>query len=242
MALPRIDAPTYEITLPVSKQNLKFRPFLVKEQKILLMAMESGEKEVIENNVYQILNNCTLSKEIELDDLPVVDIEYYFINLRARSISEVVESKYKCENTVNDTVCGNTMDSEFNLLDITTTKTPENFSDIIALSPTVGLKLKYPTFAITKELQQTDSVTDSAFKLLVSCIDYIYDEDNIYHAHETPPDEIMAFLESLTKQQFGKIEEFVNTMPKINKVVEMKCKKCGFEHKIAIEGLEDFFG
>ena len=116
MALPKIDTPTYEITLPVSKQKLKFRPFLVKEQKILLMAMESGEKTVIENNIRQVLQNCALDA-IDVEQLPLIDIEYYFLQLRARSVGEVVESKYKCENEVDGKICGHINDVSFNILD-----------------------------------------------------------------------------------------------------------------------------
>lgn len=241
MALPKISVPTYEITLPVTKTKIKFRPFLVKEQKILLMAMESGDKETIETNIHQVLHNCTISEDVDIDDLPIVDVEYYFLNLRARSVSEVIQSKYKCENDVDGKPCGNVMESEFNLLDVNI-KLPEENADIIKLSDGVGIKMKYPNFAVTKKLQKSETMIDTAFNLLVECIDYIYDEDNLYHANETPKDELMAFLESLTKTQFEQVENFIQNLPKLDKTVEMDCKKCGFHHRIAIEGLEDFFG
>jgi hypothetical protein len=240
MALPKIDAPTYEITLPVSKKQLKFRPFLVKEQKILLMAMETGEKEIIENNIKQILQNCAIS-DFDVDATPIVDIEYYFLNLRARSVGEIVETKYKCENVVNSEVCGNVMDTKFNLLDIELEIQNELAEDTIVLSGDVGIKMKYPDFAVVEKLQQSDSVTDSAFEFIIECIDYIYDSDNVYYAHETPQEEIQVFLESLTKEQFEKIETFVDRLPKLSKKIEATCKKCGFHHTINVEGLEDFF-
>jgi T4 bacteriophage base plate protein len=119
MALPKLDVPMFEVTLPVSNKKLKFRPFLVKEQKILLMAMESKDEEVIENNIHQILNNCVVTPvgetPIEIDKLPLVDVEYYFLNLRARSVGETVESRYKCENDVGGKPCGNMMDVNFDL-------------------------------------------------------------------------------------------------------------------------------
>jgi hypothetical protein len=240
MALPRLDAPTYEITLPVSNKRLKFRPFLVKEQKILLMAMESGESDVIEANIHQVLNNCAIS-EIDIDSMPIVDIEYYFLNLRARSVGESVESKYKCENIVEGKECGNTMDVEFNILD-TNVKLPEVKDEMIPLTDTVGIKMKYPDYAVIHRMKHADSVTDVAFELVIDCIDYIYDEDNVYHAHETPKDELMAFLETLTKDQFAKLEDFIDNLPKLEKKIEVTCKKCGFTHKIDVQGLEDFFG
>lgn len=239
MALPKISAPTFEITLPVSKKSIQFRPFLVKEQKILLMAMESGEKGVIESNVKHILNNCLIS-DIDIDSLPIVDIEYYFLNIRARSVGEVVESKYKCENEVDGVVCNNTMDTKFNILDVQVDM-PKDLNDKIQITPTVGVKLRYPNFDLVDKLQDLDNATDIAFELIIECIEYVYDEDNLYYAHETPREELMAFLESLTKDQFEKIEEFVENLPKLKKEIEVTCKKCGFSHKIKVEGLESFF-
>jgi hypothetical protein len=239
MALPRIDAPTYSLMLPVSKIEIRFRPFLVKEQKILLMAMEANDKQAIENNVHQILQNCILN-DIDLENLPLVDIEYFFLQLRARSVGEIVDSKYKCENVVNDKPCGNVMQTSFNLLDLKVNFS-ENQETDIKLSNNVGIKLKYPTFKVTKNLNQNDSVTKSAFEILVDCIDFIYDSDSVYYAHETPRQELMEFLESLTKEQFGKIEQFIQNMPKLNKNVDIKCSKCGYEHHLDIEGLQSFF-
>jgi hypothetical protein len=239
MALPRIDVPTYQVTLPVSKKTLNFRPFLVKEQKVLLMAMESNDKSTIENNIHQILQNCILN-EINLENLPLVDIEFFFLQLRARSAGEVVDSKYKCENVVDDKECGNIMKTSFNILDLTVEFPPDNEDDI-KLSDGVGIKLKYPTFKVAKNMKSDESATTLAFELLVECIDFIYDKDNVYHASETPKKELMDFLESLTKTQFEKIEKFIQNMPKMNKKIDIKCSKCGFDHHLDIEGLESFF-
>ena len=118
MGLPKIDTPVYEIELPISKKKLKFRPFLVKEQKNLLMAYEADDAETINSNIKQILLNCIIDEKIDIDEIPIVDIEYYFLNLRARSVGEVVETKYKCENKVDDKVCGNVMETSFNVLDV----------------------------------------------------------------------------------------------------------------------------
>lgn len=240
MALPKIDAPVYEIVLPVSNTKLKFRPFLVKEQKILLMAMESAESDVIENNIYQVLQNCALT-EIDLDSLPIVDIEYYFLNLRARSVGEIVETKYKCENQVDGKPCNNTMDVSFNILD-TQVQMPTVMEEMIPLNDKIGIKMKFPDFSVIHRMKDADTITDTAFELVINCIDYIYDEDNIYHSYETPKEELMSFLESLTKEQFAKLEDFIDNLPKLEKKIEVTCSKCGFHHKIDVEGLEDFFG
>jgi len=119
MALPKLEVPTYEIELPLCKKKLKYRPFLVKEQKNLLMAMESGDADTIQQNIRDILSVCTLTEGVNLDELPIIDIEYYFINLRAKSVGEISESKYRCNNKVSETKeCGNIMESKINLTEI----------------------------------------------------------------------------------------------------------------------------
>jgi hypothetical protein len=241
MALPRIDTPTFEVELPVSKQTIKFRPFLVKEQKILLMAMETNDKTSIENNIYQILENCILNKDVDINKLPMVDVEFLFLQLRARSVGEVVETKYKCENEVDGKKCNNSMETSFNILDLKV-KMPEEKNDIIQLTDKVSIKMKYPNFGATKNIKKTESVTDTAFELLVECVNYIAEGDDIYYAHEVPKSEIMEFLESLSRAQFEKIENYIGNLPKLEKEIHVKCKKCGFDHNLDIEGLQSFFG
>jgi len=239
MALPRIEAPTFSITLPLSKKQIRYRPFLVKEQKILLMAMESGESDIIEENIRQVLQNCTVD-EIDINNLPIVDIEYYFLNLRAKSVGEIIESKYKCNNVVDEKTCGNIMDSSFNILDVKV-EVPNDISDVILISGTIGVKMKYPDFSLVSKLEESYSTTDMAFELILNCIEYIFDDDTFYYAHETSRDELMAFLESLTKEQFDKIQNFVENVPKLKKQINLTCSKCGFQHHIEVEGLQDFF-
>ena len=239
MALPKISTPTFQITLPLSNKIIKFRPFLVKEQKILLMAMESGEKDTIETNIKHILYNCLID-DVDIESLPLVDIEYYFLNLRARSVGEIVESKYKCENEVDGKVCGNTMETSFNILDVKLEK-PADVKDTFDLGQGIGIKMKYPNFDVVEKMQDSESATDAVFELIIECIDYIYDEDNMYYAHETPKEELMAFIESLTKEQFDQIEKFVESVPTLKKELEITCSKCGFQHKLKVEGLQDFF-
>lgn len=239
MALPKIDAPVYELDLPLSKKHIRFRPFLVKEQRNLMMAMESDDKDTIEKNIRQVLHNCTLTQGVDIDTLPILDVEYYFLQLRARSVGEMVENKYKCENVVNDTICGNIMESKLNILDIQVNM-PENVSDTIQLTPNLSVKLKYPEFSIlTQSMAKT--ATDLAFAMVVNSIEYIFDGEQYYYAKESTPQELTEFIESLSQEQFTKIENFFENLPTLNKVVEMDCKKCGFHHKIEVEGLESFF-
>ena len=241
MALPKIDVPVYELDLPLSKKHIRFRPFLVKEQKNLLMAMESGDKQSIEQNVKQVLNNCTVTEGVDIEKLPVLDVEFYFLNLRARSVGEVVENKYRCDNKVEDKVCGNIMETSLNLLEIKVENLIEG-KDIIQLTDEVSIKLKYPEFSILSKLSKLESVSDVAFKMIAESVEYIYDGEQFYYAKETTTEELIDFIENLNQVQFAKIEDFFANLPKIEKKIEMKCSRCGFEHRLDVEGLESFFG
>jgi len=241
MALPKIDTPTYELTLPLSKKKITFRPFLVKEQKNLMMAMEDDNKETIERNIKQVLTNCTLTQDINIEDLPVTDIEYYFINLRARSVGEIVDNKYVCTNEVGDKQCGNKMEVKINLLDIEVNINADS-SNEIRINDKIILNMKYPKFSIIEKLSKKDSAVEVAFDIMIDSIESIYDGEQYYYGHETPKEEMMQFLESLNQEQFSKLESFFENLPKIRKKVDMKCSKCGFDHTMDLEGLENFFG
>jgi hypothetical protein len=241
MALPKIDTPIYELDLPLSKKHVRFRPFLVKEQKNLLMAMESGDSKSIEQNVKQVLNNCTVTENIDIEKLPVLDVEYYFLNLRARSVGEVVENKYRCDNQVDGSACGNIMETSINLLDIKIEGVKEN-DDVIQLTDTISIKLKYPEFSVINKLSKLTDVSDIAFEMIADSVEYIFDGEQFYYAKETTTEELVEFIESLNQQQFAKIEDFFANLPKLEKKIEMKCSRCGFEHKLDVEGLESFFG
>jgi hypothetical protein len=241
MALPKIDTPTFEITLPLCQKKVRFRPFLVKEQKNLMMAIEADDGETIERNIKQVLHNCTLNDDIVIDKLPVVDVEYYFIQLRARSVGEVVENKYICNNIVNDVECGNKMEVNINLLEVEVEK-KEDVSNVIELTNKLSMKLKYPEFSTIEKLSKKNNNIDIAFEMIVDSIEYIYDGEQYYYANESTPKELMEFVENLNQEQFSKIENFFDNLPKIVKKIEMKCGKCGFDHSIEIEGLQSFFG
>ena len=240
MALPRIDTPVYDLELPLSKKKIRFRPFLVKEQRNLMMAMESNEKETIERNIRQVLHNCTLTENLDIDKLPIIDVEFYFINLRARSVGEVVENKYRCENEVEEKRCGNLMDVNFNLLEIQIESDP-SIKDVIQVNNQISVKLKYPEFSIVQRASKFENTTDMAFDMIVESIEYIFDGEQYYYAAESDPSELIEFVESLNQSQFEKIEEFFNKLPKLNKKLEIDCKKCGFHHTINVEGLDSFF-
>jgi len=240
MALPKIDTPVYDLELPLSKKKIRFRPFLVKEQRNLMMAMESDDKETIERNIRQVLHNCTLTEDLVIDKLPIIDVEFYFINLRARSVGEVVQNRYRCENAVEEKVCGNLMDVELNILEIQPDMT-NVVNDVIQINDRISVKLKFPEFSILERANKFESVTDMAFDMIAESVEYIFDGEQYYYAAESEPDEIIEFIESLNQDQFNKIENFFNNLPKLNKSIEVDCKKCGFHHTIQVEGLDSFF-
>lgn len=241
MALPKLDIPSYEIELPISKKKIKFRPFLVKEQRNLLMALESNETSTVQQNIRDILVNCTLTENVDIDRLPIIDIEYYFIHLRAKSVGEVVESRYRCNNIVNDKECGNVMETNINLQEIKVTQ-EKPVEPEIKLTPKITIKLKYPEFGIVKDSLKYDDINQVTFSMIANSIEYIYDGEQFYYAHESTPEELLQFVESLNADQFKKIEEFFENLPKLRENVNLTCSKCGFHHTIEVEGLENFFG
>jgi hypothetical protein len=241
MALPKIDSPIYELTLPMSKKQVRFRPFLVKEQRNLMMALESNEKSTIEKNIKQVLHNCTLTENIDIDNLPIIDIEYYFIQLRARSVGEMVDNKYRCENLVNEDPCGNLMEVKINLLDIQITESEKDNSEI-KITDKIMIKLSYPKFSALDTVKDSESPSDMAFEMILNSVEHIFDGEQFYYANETSKEELTEFIESLNQEQFSRIEEFFDNLPVLNKKVEIDCSKCGFHHSIEVEGLENFFG
>lgn len=242
--LPKIDVPIYELTLPLTEKIIRFRPFLVKEEKILLMAMEAQEADSVLLAVKQILTNCCLD-DLNVDDLPIADIEFLFLNLRARSVNEVVELPYKCNNKITvdgqEKECGNVVNLEVNLLEIRPTM-PEKRIDKIELNDKMGILVKYPSFKMIENAQKEDgSEIEKLMNVLVACIDGIYTEETVFYSKDVSKKELLEFIESLTREQFAKVQEFFESMPKIKKEMDFNCNKCGYHEDITIEGLQSFF-
>jgi hypothetical protein len=241
MALPKLDVPIYELELPLSKKKIRYRPFLVKEQKNLLMAIESSDSNTVQQSVRDILNNCTITEGVDIDKLPIIDIEYYFINLRAKSVGEVVESKYKCNNIVDDKECGNIMEKNIDLTKVQVTF-PENAKSEIQLTPKISIKMKYPEFSVVKDSLKYEDISQVTFNMIAQSIEYIYDGEQFYYGHEAQPGEMLEFVEGMNQEQFSKVEKFLENLPKLKEDVNITCSKCGFNHTIEVEGLESFFG
>jgi hypothetical protein len=243
--LPKVDVPLYEITLPLMKKKVKFRPFLVKEEKILLMAAESDDQNAVILAIKQIITNCLVTK-IDVDDLPIMDFEYLFLHLRARSVGETVDLQYKCNNDINEggeeRKCNHVVKLSFNALEVE----PElNSNEVnkIELTPKLGIVLKYPTFGSLDELTEKNiSATELVLKTIIGSIDYIYDDESLYYAKDTPKEELVDFVDSLTREQFSQIQNFFENIPKLKKKLDFKCGKCGYSDNIEVEGIQSFFG
>jgi len=241
MALPKIDVPTYEIELPVSKKKIKYRPFLVKEQKNLMMAIESSDATSIQQTIRDILNNCTLTEGIVIDRLPIIDIEYYFINLRAKSVGEIVETRYRCNNEVEGKECGNIMEKDIDITQIKV-RIDEVIDPEIQLTDKISIKLKYPEFGVVADSLKYQNISDITFNMIAESIEWIYDGEQFYPGHEAQAGEMLDFVEGMNQEQFSKVEKFFENLPVLKETIDIDCGKCGFHHKIDVEGLESFFG
>jgi T4 bacteriophage base plate protein len=237
MTLPLIKAPIYELTLPIKTEKVKYRPFNVKEQKILMIALESDDPIFVNDNIKEVIKLCCNS-DIDVDSLSITDIEYFFLQLRARSIGEIISPRYVCKNTVEDDYCNNSMETEINILDVEVDL--NGYSDIINLDSSIGLKMKHPNFDIIKNFSDDDLVVDMTTEIISECVDYVFDSDKLYYRDEFTKQELVEWIDNLNNEQFERIEKHFKHLPKLRKEINLTCSKCGYEHKIIVEGLESF--
>jgi hypothetical protein len=242
--LPKIDVPVYTIKLLSNDKTLHYRPFTVKEEKLFLMANENEDLNSVVDTIKQILNNCIID-EIQIDSLPIFDIEHLFLNIRARSIGEVVNLKYKCNNDVTDDgaeeihKCNNVVEIDLNILGVEPEK-QEGHTNKIEITEKMGVIMKYPNFETLKKFE-IENEADSIIKITVNCIDYVYDSDSIYYAKDFTEEELIEFVESMQTKDLEKIKNFFDTMPKMKKTIHFKCNKCEHEEDIELEGIQNFF-
>ena len=239
MPLPKINTPTYELTLPSNGKKLKYRPFLVREEKILIMALETEDMKQITDAVLEILNGCIITKGVKIEDLPSFDIEYLFLNVRAKSVGEKVEVNLTCPDDNKTSV---TIDID---LDSIKVKKDKNHKKIVKLDDNLSLKLKYPTMDnfINNNFESSEDFTDikTTLKLITSCIDIIYNEEESWNGSDSTEKELIEFIEQLNTKQFQAIENFFSTMPKLTHSVKIKNPKTEVESTVVLEGLAAFF-
>ena len=238
--LPKISLPTFDFEVPSTKAKIQYRPFVTKEQKVLLMALESNDDEAINNSVKQIINNCIVTPDFDIASLTSFDLEYLFLNLRAKSIGEKVTATFRCEHTFQGNTCNNVLKIEYNILDSKVVTNPEH-SKKISLTETIGVVMKYPPLGMLWDNYRNKQDTENTINFMVQCIDLIWDGDTVYPAKEHTPEELIEFIESLPDDAFRKVEKFFETMPVVSQDLHSKCNKCGYDHTIVLEGLPSFF-
>jgi hypothetical protein len=239
MALPIIanSVPKYDMVIPSSKKKIRFRPFLVKEQKTLLIAYESKDKTAMIRAMIDTIESC-VTDEIDVYKLSTFDIDYLFAQIRAKSVGENTQLLFNCESC--DTQNEVSVDISKARVDI-----PTNVESVVKITDTISVKMKYPDYNyFIKNIQMFDeskSQMDSLTDIVVSCIDSVLTEDEVIRIADEPREEVITFIESLTSAQFDKINKFIESLPKIKQEVKFTCAKCQHENVRKLEGLEDFF-
>ena len=239
MPLPTISTPTYELTLPSSNRKIKYRPFLVKEEKILIIAMESQDVKQIARAVKDVLSKCILTKGTKVEKLSTFDIEYLFLNIRGKSVGEHIEVMVTCPDDGKTQV-----PMSINIDDIKV-QTDENHSIDIKLDETYTLRMKYPSldeFIKNNFDNMNDMNVDDTFDLISSCIDQVYSEEESWSHQDCTKKELSDFVESLNSSQFKEVENFFTTMPKLLHIVKVTNPNTKVESEIKLEGLQSFFG
>lgn len=240
MALPMMNAPTYTMVVPSSGLTVKFRPFLVKEEKSLLIAQQSEDVKVMVETLKNIIRSCVLDK-IDADKLATFDLEYMFTQIRAKSVGEIVELIFPCDEDHGEQNDKARTKVSIDLTSLVVEKKPEHTSKI-ELFGDVGVVMKYPTIDIMKRLEGLDTDDfDKIFSVIAESIDYIYQGEEIFYAKEQKHEELVQFLNNLTSEQFIKVQNFFATMPRIKKEIEYTCPICSKHHKKVLEGLQSFF-
>ena len=237
MALPKLTTPTYELEIPSTDEKIKYRPFLVKEEKILILALEGQNQKEITNAVKQVIKECVLTKGIKIDTLPAFDIEYLFLNIRGKSVGESIDLLITCGDDGKTEVGVNVPINDIKVI------TAEDHTTDIELADGYTVKMKYPSlsqFIDTNFLDNQDTV-DQSFSIIGSCIDMVYNEEEMFSASECTKKELKEWVESLTSAQFAKIEKFFQTMPKLQHTLEVVNPNTKKKNTVILEGLADFF-
>lgn len=238
MSLPKPPVPTYDLEVPSSGKKIKFRPFLVKEEKVLLIALESQDEDQIKNAVIECLKSCVLTKGIKIEDLAMFDLEYIFLNVRAKAAGEVVEMLFTAKDDGETQLPYN-----LNLEEVQVIK-PEGHHKKIELSDDSGLIMKYPGMNqfIDSQIIQKEQTTEEVFNVIVDCVEQIYSGDEVWDAKTTARKDIVEYMEGLTSKQFEAVQQFFATMPKVSHSFKLMNPNTGIESEYTIEGLANFFG
>tara|TARA_R100001460_G_scaffold21096_5_gene43252 strand:+ start:1091 stop:1792 length:702 start_codon:yes stop_codon:yes gene_type:complete len=233
MALPKLASAKFELTLPSTGEKVEYRPFLVKEEKALMIAQQAGKSEDIMRAVKDVITSCTFEK-VDAEKLPIFDLEYIFINLRAKSVGEIVKLMVTCpdDNTTKVQV-------DVDLTKIECHKEVGHDTNI-RLTDEIGLVMDYPRVSSVTELD-LDNEMESTFEVIKSCVRQVYDSNNVYEKVDMDKNDLDEFIESMTHDQFERVQEFFNTMPKVRHMIKVKNPKTGVDGEVVLEGMQSFF-
>ena len=237
MALPKLDVPIYEMVVPSTDEKIKYRPFLIKEEKILLIAMESGENKDIIQAVKQIVSECTFNK-LKLGDMPMFDVEFMFLNIRAKSVGEISKLKILCQD---DKETYANVEVDLSKIEV---QVDDNHTNKIELSDEMGVIMKYPSIDSFSTAGIAEITASNMLDVIVACIDTIYDKkgEEVYDSKDSTQKELVDFVEQLNTKQFQEVQKFFDTMPKLRHEMKVKNPKTKKESKVVLTGLSDFFG
>ena len=239
MPLPKISTPTYELELPSTGKKIKYRPFLVREEKVLILALESEDPTQIANAVKKTLKECIQTRGVKVDDLPTFDIEYLFLNIRGKSVGEAVDLIVTCPDDGETTV-----PVKIYIDEIGVSKSEDHKTDI-DLDGKLTLRMKYPSldqFVSSNFSFGEEESLEQSFEIIASCIDVIFDEDEAWSASDCTKKELLTWMDGLNSSQFKEIEKFFTTMPKLSHTITVKNPKTKKESEVVLEGLQSFFG
>jgi hypothetical protein len=238
MPLPKISTPTYELDLPSTGQTIQYRPFLVREEKLLVLALESENMKEISSAIKTVIKNCILSKGVKIESLPTFDIEYLFLNIRGKSVGEEIEVNVICPDDEDITVPVTISVDEIQVVK------DKKHTNKIKVDDSIMMEMKYPSLDqfIKNNFDFSGSnLIDQSFDLVASCIDKVYQGDEVWSCADVTQKELMEFLDQFNTQQFQQIEKFFETMPKLSHTVKIKNPKSGIESEVVLEGLANFF-
>ena len=240
MPLPKINTPSHELVLPSTGKKIKYRPFLVREEKILVMAMESEDMKQVTTAIVDILNNCILTRGVKVEKLSTFDIEYLFLNVRSKSVGETVEVNVTCPDDGETQV---QMEIDIDSIKVQKDK---NHTNIVKLDDNLSMKLKYPSMNefIENNFDASDtsrSEVSQSLDMITSCIDMIYNEEESWSSTDSTKKELLEFIEQLNTKQFKEIEKFFATMPKLSHTIKVKNPNTKVESEVVLEGLASFF-
>jgi len=236
MALPQLKTATYLTKIPSTGKEVEFRPYTVKEEKVLMIAMESKDQKQTFRALKSVIKDCVQS-DINLDKLTLFDFEYMFLQLRAKSVGELVDLKMKCQH---DEECRGVTPVEIDLDEITVSEMPE--TNVIHLDDKIGVTFNFPSLSIAEKYQEADmEKVTNVFDMIVDCTESIFDEEEVYDCKNESRENINKFYESLSSTQFSKVSEFFSKMPTVEHTIDYKCVQCKEEQKVELKGLQSFF-